>query len=49
MVILVSNDRSVGNKSWTKYQSHRDLSPNPYDADRVSKAIAILWQTVDKI
>jgi hypothetical protein len=36
----VSNDRPVGDKSWKKYQSHRDLAPNPYDADRVSKAIA---------
>jgi hypothetical protein len=35
-----SNDRPVGEKSWKKYQSQRDLAPNPHDADRVSKVIA---------
>ena len=35
----VTNDKPVGGKSWRKYQRHRDLAPNPYDADRVAAAI----------
>jgi len=38
----VSNDRPVGDKSWKKYLRHRDLAPNPYDADRVAAAVAVL-------
>lgn len=38
----VSNDRPVGGKSWNKYLGHRDLAPNPYDADRVAAAVAAL-------
>jgi hypothetical protein len=35
----VSDDRPIGSKSWDKYLSHRDLSPNPFDADRLIYAI----------
>lgn len=38
----VSNDRPVGKDSWKSYLKHRDLAPNPYDADRVAKAISVL-------
>lgn len=38
----VSNDRPVGKGSWKSYLRHRDLAPNPYDADRVAGAIATI-------
>lgn len=38
----VSNDRPVGKRSWKSYLHHRDLAPNPYDADRVAGAMAAL-------
>lgn len=36
----IVNDRPMGKKSWTNCQRHRDLSPNPFDADRLDQAIA---------
>jgi hypothetical protein len=41
----ITNDKSVGNKTWKKYQEHRDLAPNPYDADRVKAAVQALCAT----
>ncbi len=38
----VSSDRPVGKDSWKSYLNHRDLAPNPYDADRVAAAVAEL-------
>jgi hypothetical protein len=35
----VSDDRPIGSKSWSKYLRHRELVPNPFDADRIAYAI----------
>jgi predicted nucleic acid-binding protein len=38
----ISSEKPVGDKSWKKYQNHRDLAPNPYDSDRLAGAISAL-------
>lgn len=35
----ISNDRAMGSRAWRKYLKHRDLAPNPYDADRLREAL----------
>ncbi len=35
----VINDRPLGGESWKKYLQDRDLSPNPFDADRLRLAM----------
>lgn len=38
----ISNDRPVGSTSWKKYLAHRELAPNPYDADKLANALRSL-------
>lgn len=38
----VSDDRPLGRKSWPKLQQHPDLTPNPYDSDRLDAALIML-------
>jgi hypothetical protein len=37
---LVMNDRPIGAKLWTALRASTDLTPNPYDADRLRQSIS---------
>ncbi len=42
--VCVLNDRPVGTKLWAKMRAPSPLTPNPYDDDRLRRAIATLIQ-----